>query len=134
MAKLRLKLAGIEIIMSKIISVTIDNVEFKKSVYYSQSSSRVIQIFYNFIKRNPDEITLIIYKLHNSDDHVYFMHLKNGKIHNINGKACYFKFNSIETEYTLDRNGGYYIDGEKIEYNQWLKNSRRIKLEKLEKL
>ena len=130
MAKLRIKLAGIEIIMSKIISVTIDNIEFKKSVYYSQSSSRVIQIFYNFIKRNSDEINLIIYKLHNSDDQVYFMHLKNGKIHNINGKACYFKFNNIDTEI----NGGYYIDGEKIEYNQWLKNSRRIKLEKLEKL
>jgi hypothetical protein len=135
MAKLRLKLSHYEIIMSKIIIVVINNVEFKKSDFitntkpsdkgWKSSNTRIIQEFYNFIKRNQEYINFISYKIHSLDDQIYFLYLKNGKIHNLDGPAIYQKY---KNDIFL---GNYYIDGEKIEYKQWQKKTRAIKLKTL---
>lgn len=123
MAKLRLNIERIEIIMSKFIFVIIDGVEYKKTDYIE---SRSLQNIYMFIKKNKDKITLMCYKVHNSDDHVNYIHLKNGKLHNLDGKAYYTYF------YNKDSNlGSYYIDGIKYEYDNWIKKSRQIKLSRL---
>lgn len=112
-----------EIIMSKIIFVIIDNIEYKKSDY---TDSRSLQNIYMFIKRHKDDITFMCYKVHNSDDHVNYLHLKEGKLHNLDGKAYYTHF------YNKDSNlGSYYIEGERLEYDEWLKKSRYAKLSKL---
>lgn len=123
MAKLRLNMGRREIIMSKIIFVIIDNVEYKKSDY---TDSRSLQNIYMFIKRHKDDITFMCYKEHNHDEWVNYLHLKDGKIHNLDGKAYYTKF------YNKDCNlGSYYIEGEILEYDEWLKKSRYAKLSKL---
>ena len=121
MAKLRLNFAYNEIIMSKIILVIIDGVEFKKSDY---NNGRVIQEFYNFIKRNKEHIIFISYKSHNSDNYINCMHLKNCKLNNLNNKAFKHVFDEFET-------GSYYIDGKKLTYKDWKQKTRTIKLKKL---
>ena len=128
MAKLRLNFAYNEIIMSKIISVIINDVEFKKSDYIKNiiGGGRVIQEFYIFVKRNKEHISFISYKIHNSDDHINCLHLKNCKLHNLNDKAL----RHIYGEFELD-SGYYYIDGEKLTYKDWKQKIRTIKLKTL---
>ena len=112
------------IIMSKIISIIIDDIEFKRSDYVN---SRVTQNFYNFIKRNSNEITYISYKEHNSDDHMFLMYLKDGKLHSTQSLA----FCRVPSDFNFF--SGYYINGEKLEYSIWLKKSRKLKLENIQK-
>ena len=123
MAKLRINMGAIEIIISKFIFVIIDGVEYKKSDY---TTSLELQHLYMFIKKRKSDITLICYKVHNSDDHVNYIHLENGKLHNLDGKAYYTYF------YNKDSNlGSYYIEGNIIEYDVWKKKVRHAKLKKL---
>jgi len=116
-------MANRAIIMSKIISIIIDNIEFKRSDYIN---SRVTQNFYNFIKRHSNEITYISYKEHNSDDHIFIMYLKDSKLHSTQSSAFY---RSDESNFF----NNYYINGEKLEYSIWLKKSRKLKLENIQK-
>ncbi len=125
MAKLRLNMGNVEIIMSKFIFVIIDGVEYKKSDY---TDSRSLQNIYMFIKKNKDKITHMCYKVHNSDDHVNYIHLKDGKLHNLSGASIYTNFDN-NNNYSYFR--GYYIEGEKLEYDAWLKKSRKYKLNRL---
>jgi len=127
MAKLRLKLANIEIIMSKIVIVIIDGVEFKKETY-TGGHTQILQNFYMFVKKNQSKITFVCFRLHSSDDNLNYLYLKDGKKHNLDYKAYFTRF--IDSDYDFG-NGGYFIDGEKLTELEWLKKSRKAKLVKL---
>lgn len=123
MAKLRLNMGSIEVIMSKFIFVIIDGVEYKKTDY---TNSRDLQNIYMFIKKRKDDISIICYKVHNSDEHVNYIHLENGKLHNLDGKAYYTYFLGEDSNL-----GSYYIEGQRIEYDVWKKKVRQAKLKRL---
>jgi hypothetical protein len=133
MAKLRINLAHQEIIMSKIISVIIDGTEFKKSEFTikhenrkcNSINTRTIQEFYNFIKRNEKSINFITFKIH-SLEQLFCLHLKNGKKHNLDGPAFYQEYKN----YTFI-GCSYFINGEKLEYHDWKRKTRAIKLKTL---
>jgi len=126
MAKLRLNIAKKEIIIKKIISVTIDNIQFDKKDY--MINSKVIQYFYNFIHRNINNITFISYT-NSWDDFVYHIYLKENKIHNENDEAFYRIYNGCRKFDRIESN--YFINGERMSHYNWLKISRKIKLDKL---
>lgn len=130
MAKLRLKLANIEIIMSKIVTVIIDGVEFKKETY-SGGHTKILQDFYMFIKKHHADITFICFRMHSSDDHLNYLYLKDGKKHNIDYKAYFTRMIDVDYDFGY---GGYFIDGEKLTEQEWRKKSRKIKLIKLSEL
>jgi len=123
MAKLRLNLSHRDIIMKKIISVTIDDVEYIKDNY--SKNNRVLQIFYNFIKRNKNYITFISYKDHSIDDYTNHMYLKNCELHSLNSQSfCRFLNDGSRFDYNLD----FHIDGVKMNYETWKIKIRKYKL------
>lgn len=124
MAKLRLHVAGLEIVMRKIISVTIDGINFKKEDYKSKDS-RVLVGFYNLIRRNKDCISHICYKDHEESDYVICAFLSNCKLHSEDFPAYIRRYGDIYS------GGVYYLDGNRLEFSDWLKKSRRYKLERL---
>ncbi len=139
MAKLRLDIPSKsvpksrEIIMSKIISVTIDNILFERSTYHTihknqghNKKSRVVQEFYLFIKRNKHKISCICYKDHNLDECVNYLHLKNCEMHNESREAFYRIWNNHSVNFPGLEN--YYLNGERLEYKDWLIKIRKIKL------
>lgn len=126
MAKLKLEIVKYHmIIMRKIVSVTIDGVEFKKSEY--AGNSRVLQIFYNFVKRNKYLITFICYKDHSVDEYDIHMYLKNCKLHCEFGQAYY----RLYFDDTISSSDNYYLDDEKLDFAEWKQRLRKIKLKKI---
>ena len=126
MAKLKLELAHREIIMKKIITITIDGVEFYKSKY--EKNARVLQLFYFFIIRNKNEISYITYKDHSYDEYVNHLHLKAGKLHCEYECAFYRTVNQLN----IDLDESYYLGGEKISSFEWKKKIRKIKIKNIQ--
>lgn len=132
MAKLRLQIerknGNIEIIMKNIISIVIDDIEFKRSSYVS--GGRVTGIFYSFVKRNRNKIAFISYTDYSVDDYVNHLHLKDYKLHCEFGEA-YQRFSKSMISLTSLTNNNYFLDGEKLTYKEWNLKLRKIKLQKL---
>lgn len=132
MAKLRLHLLNDrnEIIMKNIIKVVIDDVEFNKDDYKSKDS-RVLGSFYNFVKRNKNKINYISYRNHSIDDYINYMYLKDGKLHCETSQAFYRLYGTFKLEFV--KNDNYYLEGEKLNYDDWKRKIRKYKLQKLDK-
>lgn len=134
MAKIRLQIGKHQILMKNIEYVVIDGVTFSKNEYKRKSdrSGIILQKFYSFIKRNKASITQISYKNLSADEHLYIMFLKEGKLHSENGHAI--QLNVLDKSsylYSVKYMGDYYLDGKKMNYLEWKKMVRKIKLEKL---
>ena len=129
MAKLRLQIerknGNIEIIMRNIISIIIDGVEFRKSSYVS--GGRITGIFYSFIKRNRNKISFISYRDYSIDNYINDIYLKDYKLHCDFGEA-YQRYSISMPRMSLDN---YYLEGNKIEYDDWRRKIRKYKLQKL---
>ena len=132
MAKLRLQIekknGNLEIIMRNIISIVIDDVEFKKTSYVS--GGRITGEFYSFIKRNKNKVTFISYREYSIDDYVNQIYLKDGKLHCEFDQAFQRLHNGTMINF---RDGNYYLNGDKLTYKEWILRLRKIKLQKLSK-
>jgi len=119
MAKLRIGFKNIEIVMNKIISVTIDSKVYNKKDYID---SQEIFKFYVFIKHNKKLITYITYRSKGIEENYEICHLylKFEQLHNLNGYAYYI-------EYKNNILGEYYINGKRLTYENWEKG-RTIEL------
>lgn len=125
MPKMRLQIAGLEIVLRKIISVTIDEINFKKDDYCAKDS-RVLVGFYNFVRRNKENISYICYKDHKESDYVICALIKNCKLHSEDFPAFVKKYDNFFLDFD-----SFYLDGQKLNFSEWRKKSRRLKLEKL---
>ena len=79
MPKLRLEIGTREILMKDIINVTIDGVEYRKSMYMDENDTRIIQGFYHFVKKFKEKITSICYSHFGSKDYICFIYFEDGK-------------------------------------------------------
>jgi hypothetical protein len=130
MAKLRLQIPGKnEIIMKNIIKVIIVDIDFNKDDYKAKDS-RVLSNFYNFIKRNKNKITYISYREHSIDDYIVHMHLKDCEFHCDFEQAFYRLYGTFQLNFD-NTYKNYYLNGIKLNYDDWKRKIRKIKLEKL---
>ena len=129
MPKMRLNILDIgfrEILMKDIISVVIDGVEYRKSHYMDENDSKIIQGFYNFVKKFKEKITYICYKHHGSKDYLCFIYLEDGKLHSLSDYAiCDVMLGSDFKQ------GAYFVNGKRLDFPEWQKKVRKIKLERL---
>jgi len=114
-----------ELLYRKISSFTLEDKIYNRIDYNNQN----IMDFYWLIKRNVSKITLIkyyhkIYTSYKDNESIIVeasYYLKNMKLHNLSGPALIYN------------NDSYYINGEYLDYKDWLNHPLRRK-DKLKKL
>ena len=126
MPKLRLEIGTREILMKDIINVTIDGVEYRKSMYMDENDTRIIQGFYHFVKKFKEKITSICYSHFGSKDYICFIYFEDGKLHSLTDYAiCDVMLGS---DY---KQGMYFIKGKRLDFPEWQRKVRKAKLERL---